>query len=354
MAKKIFVAMSGGVDSSVAAALLKREGKFDVVGVFCRGWQPAGMICGWEEERRDAVRAAAKIDIPFLTFDFSKEYENRVVEYMKKEYRAGRTPNPDVMCNKYIKFGLFLEKSLEMDADYIATGHYVRHLETKFPSGNLVSKLFQAKDKNKDQSYFLWTLTQKQLKYCLFPIGDYIKPEVRKMARKFGLPTAEKKDSQGLCFVGNINFAQFLRKIIPKKEGEIRTPDGKIIGRHDGAHFYTIGQRHGLSIPGGPYFVVAKDLKNNILTVAREKEEKEFYQKEVFINNVNWISGPSILRKTYLARIRYRQSLQKCRVVSMEENSATIHFDTPQRAVTSGQSLVLYDKEIMLGGGIII
>ncbi len=174
------------------------------------------------------------------------------------------------------------------------------------------------------------------------------------MARKFGLPTAEKKDSQGLCFVGNINFAQFLRKIIPKKEGEIRTPDGKIIGRHDGAHFYTIGQRHGLSIPGGPYFVVAKDLKNNILTVAREKEEKEFYQKEVFINNVNWISGPSILRKTYLARIRYRQSLQKCRVVSMEENSATIHFDTPQRAVTSGQSLVLYDKEIMLGGGIII
>ena len=347
--KKVFVAMSGGVDSSVAAALLKKQGNFDIVGAFAKGWQPEGMVCGWKEERRDAVRAAAKLGIPFLTFDFSKDYEEKVVEYMKKEYAAGRTPNPDVMCNKYIKFGLFLENALKMGADYIATGHYIRLKKEK---GKY--KLFQAKDKNKDQSYFLWTLTQEQLKYCLFPIGDYKKPEVRKLARKFGLPTAEKKDSQGLCFVGDINFSLFLRNILPKKEGKIRAADGKTIGKHDGAHFYTIGQRHGLNIPGGPYYIVAKDLKNNVLVVAKEKEEKEFYKKEVVIGDANWINSAPNLKGGYAARIRYRQPLQKCRVVSLSGNSATIHFEKPQRAVTSGQSLVLYKGQEMLGGGIIV
>ncbi|MDP3051989.1 MAG: tRNA 2-thiouridine(34) synthase MnmA [bacterium] len=355
--KKVFVAMSGGVDSSVAAALLKKSGKFDIVGAFAKGWpaspsqggQPEGMVCDWKEERRDAVRAAAKLGIPFLTFDFSKDYEEKVVEYMKKEYEVGRTPNPDVMCNKYIKFGLFLEKALEMGADYIATGHYVRLKKEK---GKY--KLFQAKDKNKDQSYFLWTLTQEQLKYCLFPIGDYKKPDVRKLARKFGLHVAEKKDSQGLCFVGEINFALFLRKILPKKEGEIKTPDGKIVGYHDGAHFYTIGQRHGLNIPGGPYFVVAKDLKNNVLIVVKEKDEKEFYKKEVIIDSANWISELPKKKKKYPARIRYRQPLQECQVVSVSAGSATIHFEKPQRAVTAGQSLVLYKGLEMLGGGIIV
>lgn len=364
--KKVFVAMSGGVDSSVAAALLKKEG-YDITGVFVKGWYPEGMVCGWKEERRDAIRAAAKIGVPLLTFDFSKGYKKKVVEYMKKEYASARTPNPDVMCNKYIKFGLFLDKALKMGANYIATGHYIR-LKNR--------QLLQAKDKNKDQSYFLWTLTQEQLKYCLFPIGNYTKPKVRQMARKFGLPTAEKKDSQGLCFVGDIDFAMFLRKILPKKQGEIQTPDGKIIGKHDGAHFYTIGQRHGLAVAGKfPYYVVDKNLKKNILFVAEQKNEKKFYKREVVIDETNWINGApdfskkprtrtSSLRGKYLARIRYRQPLQKCRLISIAGDSATIRFDNPQRAVTSGQSLVLYrgpsfakasaGKEEMLGGGIII
>jgi tRNA-specific 2-thiouridylase len=355
--KKVFVAMSGGVDSSVAAALLKKEG-YNITGAFVKGWParnasrskaggyPEGMVCGWKEERRDAIRAAAKLNIPLLTFDFSKEYEQKVVEYMKKEYTSGRTPNPDVMCNKYIKFGLFLDKALEMGADYIATGHYVRRSRTH---------LLIAKDLNKDQSYFLWTLTQERLKYCLFPIGNYTKPKVRQMARKFGLPNAEKKDSQGLCFVGDLDFALFLRKIIPKKQGEIRTADGKIVGRHDGAHFYTIGQRHGLNAAGkSPYYVVDKDLKNNILFVAEKKDEKKFYKKEVVIDEANWIKTAPKLKGRYLARIRYRQPLQKCRILSVSGDSATILFDTPQRAVTSGQSLVLYRGNEMLGGGVII
>ena len=368
--KVIFVAMSGGVDSSVAAALLKKQG-YDITGVFVKGWYPEGMVCGWKEERRDAIRAAAKIGVPLLTFDFSKGYEKKVLEYMKKEYASARTPNPDVMCNKYIKFGLFLDKALKMGANKIATGHYVR-LKNK--------KLSEAKDKNKDQSYFLWTLTQEQLKYCLFPIGDYTKPEVRQMARKFGLATAEKKDSQGLCFVGDIDFAMFLRKILPKRQGEIQTPDGKIVGKHDGVHFYTIGQRHGLNVAGkSPYYVVDKNLKKNILFVAEQKDEKKFYKREVVIDDVNWIigapdlpgkprtspprfaergRGTSSLRGKYLARIRYRQPLQSCRITNLK--SFKVIFDKPQRAVTSGQSLVLYDRRNLpagrqvLGGGIIV
>ena len=377
---KVFVAMSGGVDSSVAAALLKKSGKYDIVGVFCRGWQPEGMVCGWKEERRDALRAAAEIGVPFLTFNFSKEYEKKVVEYMKHEYAAGRTPNPDVMCNKYIKFGLFLEKALEMGADMIATGHYVKISNLKslpadathqaLQAGQISKiplskfKLLQAKDKNKDQSYFLWTLTQEQLKHCLFPIGKYTKPEVRQMARNFGLRVAEKKDSQGLCFVGDINFASFLKKLLPKKEGEIRTAGGKVIGRHDGAHFYTIGQRHGFSIPGGPHYIVAKDIKKNILFVSDKPGEGEFYQKEAEIEDANWISGnPPFGGKIYQARIRHRQPLQNCRITNGAGfKSFKVAFNKPQRAVTSGQSLVLYrgpafakasaGKE-MLGGGII-
>ncbi len=394
--KKVFVGMSGGVDSSVAAALLKKRG-YDITGVFVKGWParnaspasnaksvasagwrsdaggyPEEISCSWRGERQDAIRAAAKIGVPLLTFDFSKEYEKKVVEYMKKEYASAKTPNPDVMCNKYIKFGLFLDKALKMGADYIATGHYVNLKNVHISgcrtsiSGRRTSVLLEAKDKNKDQSYFLWTLTQEQLKYCLFPIGNYTKPKVRQMARKFGLPTAEKKDSQGLCFVGDIDFAMFLRKILPKKQGEIQTPDGKIVGKHDGVHFYTIGQRHGLAVAGkSPYYVVDKDLKKNILFVAEQKDEKKFYKREAMIDETNWISGmpdlkgkprtkTSSLRGRYLARIRYRQPLQKCRLISIAGDSATIRFDKPQRAVTSGQSLVLYRRSEMLGGGIII
>jgi len=368
--KKVFVAMSGGVDSSVAAALLKKQG-YDITGVFVKGWYPEGGVCGWKEEKRDAVRVAAKLGIPFLIYDFSKEYEKEIIAYMKREYSNNRTPNPDVMCNKYIKFGLFLKESLKRGADYIATGHYVCRSpalnfyktylpvrQAKISERAHFLKLLEAKDKNKDQSYFLWTLTQEQLRYCLFPIGNYIKPEVRQMAQKFRLPTAEKKDSQGLCFVGDIDFALFLRKIILKKEGEIRTPDGKVIGKHDGSHFYTIGQRHGLGVSGrAPYYVVEKNPKKNVLIVAEKKDEKKFYKKEVIIDSANWISPPAggpALNKKYSARIRYRQPLQKCKIVSLSGDSATFHFDSPQRAVTSGQSLVLYKGQEMIGGGIIV
>ncbi len=352
--KKIYVAMSGGVDSSTAAALLKKQ-KYDITGVFVKGWMPEGMACGWKNERRDAIRVAAKIGIPLLTFDFSKEYEKKVVGYMKKEYAEGRTPNPDVMCNKYIKFGLFLEKALKMGADYIATGHYVKKSEARNSKYETNFKLQISKDLNKDQSYFLWTLAQEQLKYCLFPIGNYTKPEVRKMARKFDLPTAEKKDSQGLCFVGDLDFAMFLRKIIPKKQGEIKTADGKIVGRHDGVHFFTIGQRHGLKAAGkSPYYIVDKDLKNNVLIVAEKKDENKFYKKEVVIDEVNWISGnPPNFSKKYSTRIRYRQPLQECKLL-VTRYSLLITFDAPQRAATPGQSLVMYSGSEMLGGGIII
>src|SRR3989338_7212626 len=256
--KMVFVAMSGGVDSSVAAALLKKQG-YDVTGVFMRPWQPEiskyrnieiSSGCLWQKDREDAMRVAAKIGIPLLTWDFSKEYKKEVADYMIREYRAGRTPNPDVMCNKEIKFGLFLEKALKEGADYIATGHYVR-VKTRrgpaapYPQGAPKSAprgspsrvtpfcLYMAKDKNKDQSYFLWTLTQKQLKYCLFPIGDYIKPEVRKMAKKFGLPNYAKKDSQGVCFIGPLDMKEFLKKYIKSKSGKIIDQDSKMVGQHD-------------------------------------------------------------------------------------------------------------------------
>src|SRR3989344_9098628 len=222
--KKVYVAMSGGVDSSVAAALLKKRG-YAVTGVFMKPWQPEGVECLWKQDREDAMRVAAVLGIPLLTWDFSKEYKKEVADYMIREYRAGRTPNPDVMCNKHIKFGLFLKKALEEGADYIATGNYVKKQKAKSKKQNhnskskIIYRLFQAKDKNKDQSYFLWTLSQEQLKYCLFPIGDYTKPEVRKLAKKFGLPNYDKKDSQGVCFIGPLDMKDFLKRYIKPKTG---------------------------------------------------------------------------------------------------------------------------------------
>ena len=284
--------MSGGVDSSVAAALIKKQGN-DATGVFMRPWQPADKEkgqadCLWKQDREDALRVAAKLNIPLLTWDLSKEYQKRVTKYMIEGYRKGITPNPDVMCNKFIKFGVFMERALKMGADYIATGHYVR-IKAKgvtrlgAPHRAQISKLstmgvrrgrtpsrfslYTAKDRNKDQSYFLYTLNQKQLKHCLFPIGDYTKPEVREMARKFGLPNWDKKDSQGVCFVGAFEFSKFLKKQIEPKPGlVVRKSDGQILGRHDGVCFYTIGQRHGFGLSvGEPYYVAAKDVKKNIL-----------------------------------------------------------------------------------------
>lgn len=357
---KVFVGMSGGVDSSVAALLLKQK-NYDVIGCFIKGWYPAGLPCNWKQERREAIKVCAKLDVPFITINAEKEYKREVVDYMIKEYKAGRTPNPDVMCNRHIKFGLFLKKALEMGADKIATGHYVKKSANSESVSNIRIRKFEeiryslmtARDLNKDQSYFLWTLTQKQLKYCLFPLGNLTKPEVRVIAKKFNLPTAEKKESMGVCFLGEFDIMDFLKRYIKPKKGDVFTVDKKFVGQHSGVEFYTIGQRHGFSPGGGvPYYVVAKDVKKNVLIVSDKSGESEFYKKEVEIEDVNWINGKPLgskASKLLKARIRYRQSLQNCRITKPNK----IIFTKPQRAVTSGQSLVLYDGREMLGGGII-
>lgn len=336
--------MSGGVDSSLAAALLKKRG-FNVTGVYMKGWSLTDCA---KEDARDARRVAGVLKVPFYVFNFEKEFKKEVVDYMISEYAAGRTPNPDVMCNREIKFGLFLKKALALGADYIATGHYVQKI------GN---KLAQAKDGNKDQSYFLWTLAQSQLKHCLFPIGGHTKPQVRALAKKWNIPTAERPDSQGVCFVGEIDVSEFLKEKLGKNPGPIKTIDGKIIGIHEGAAFYTIGQRRGIGIKGSlpgeqgkVYYVASKNLKTNTIFVAEDKNENLFtnYLK---VKNINWISSdaPKLPLKC-LARIRYRQPLQKCTVSPM-----SVDFDVPQRAVTPGQSAVFYTKDgVMLGGGVIV
>ena len=349
---KIFVAMSGGVDSSVAALLLKKKG-YDVVGVYMKGWSLTDCAA---KDAEDARRVAGALNIPFYVFDFEDEYKKLVVDYMISGYASGITPNPDVMCNREIKFGLFLKKALALGADYIATGHYVRL------SAQIRYSLMTAKDKNKDQSYFLWTLTQDQLKHCLFPIGGYTKPKVRALAKKYGLPTAEKPDSQGVCFVGEIDVAEFLKEKLGIKPGPIKTIDGKIIGTHDGAIFYTIGQRKGIGIKGSLsgeqgkiYYVAAKNVGANTLFVA-EGESQKLFSEELVAKDISWISGkqPELPLKC-LARIRYRQPLQNCVVSSANNESLFVDFSSQQRAVTPGQSAVFYNKAgEMLGGGIIV
>lgn len=360
---KVFVAISGGVDSSVAAALLVKSGDFEVIGAHMKCWSE-GEYCTSERDAEDARMVAAKLGIPFYVFDFEKEYREKVFAYMVREYSAGRTPNPDVMCNKEIKFGIFLEKVLALGADFVATGHYVKveRKNRRFEKAHVA--MLVAKDLSKDQSYFLWTLTQNQLKHCLFPIGDYLKSEVREMAKEFGLPTAAKKDSQGLCFVGEIKFYDFLREILPKQEGVVITTSGREVGAHDGLHFYTIGQRHGIGIGGGiPYYVAEKKFDTNTLVVGEGPYDDELFQNELIVSAVNWISG--VEPKLPLdcdARIRYRQPLQKTTVSSMAKKGGylipntkyLILFNEPQRAVTSGQSAVFYKNKEVLGGGIIV
>ena len=399
--KKVFVGVSGGVDSSVAAALLKAQG-FDVVGVFIKAWYPDWLSCSWREDRRDAMRVCAKLGIPFLTFDLEKEYKKEVIDYMIAEYKKGRTPNPDVMCNRMIKFGAFLKKAKKMGADFVATGHYAmvvsqqknfdssahfarpatrplvleessrlrgNHADSSAEASEFkIFSLYAGKDKEKDQTYFLWTLTQKDLKNIIFPVGGLKKPEVRKLARKFGLITAEKKESQGLCFLGKISVRDFLKKYIKEKRGKVLDEDGNVVGAHNGVVFLTIGQRHGFEITEKgtarkPYYVVGKDIKKNLLIVSHKKEEKKSFQKEILIEKVNWISDNLNLSvgcpsgcsasKLYGARIRYRQPLQKCRIKLCQRGRLTIVFKNPQRAVSSGQSLVIYSKGVCLGGGII-
>ncbi len=346
--RKVFVAMSGGVDSSVAALLLKNEGH-EVTGAFMRCYNLDG--CS-EQDAEDARRVAEHLRIPFYVFDFEDDYKKRVVGYMVSGYKNGITPNPDVMCNKEIKFGLFLEKALSLGADYIATGHYVRKIN---------NSLYAAKDENKDQSYFLWTLTQDQLKHCFFPIGDYTKPEIREIARKAGLSNADKKDSQGICFLGNVRMEDFLKDYIPKSRGSVFTTDGRKVGEHNGAHFYTIGQRHGLDLKDKnkelgvrgstetePHYVAVKDISTNTVVVAEGENNPALFRKEIGLTEPNFLSGDKYEGEV-LARVRYRQPLSKAVL-----RGNHLVFQNPQKFVAPGQSAVFYSENgEMLGGGII-
>lgn len=349
--------MSGGVDSSAAAALLKKQGH-DVTGVYFKPWSDSADIeyCNWKEDRQDAMRVAVKLGIKFKTWDFSKEYGRLVTKYMIDSYRAGITPNPDVMCNKEIKFGLFLKKALKEGATHIATGHYAR--VTCLPARQEKSptyKLLAGRDKNKDQSYFLYNLTQEELKHCMFPIGKYTKPEVRKLANQFGLPNYAKRDSQGVCFVGQLDMKEFLEKYIKPKAGDVKLIEtGEVIGQHDGVYYYTIGQRHGLNlgIAGGPYFVVRKDIKKNVIYVSNEFSHEQLDSSSLWVGDVNWINKTKLPTKADI-KIRYRsQSISA--VISGNTKTLIVKFSRPVRAVTAGQSAVFYRGQEVLGGGVII
>lgn len=332
--KRVFVGMSGGVDSSVSAALLKKGG-YDVVGVFIKVWEPEGFACTWREDRRDAMRVAAVLDIPLVTIDLSKEYEREVVRYMISGYRAGRTPNPDIACNQEIKFGAFYRWAQENGADYVATGHYAR-----IKNG----KLLQSKDKNKDQTYFLWTFKPEQIKNCLFPIGNYQKSEVRKLAKKFRLPNFSKRDSQGLCFIGRLEIKKFLQRYIKTKKGKVLDEGGEIMGEHDGVWFYTIGERkHG--------YVVRKDVKKNILFVSNKPPQLSVGQS-VKLGDSNWLIKPE-KDKAYWARIRHRGELYSCHLMK-EGGGWFVKFRKSPLGLAPGQSLVLYDRDLCVGGGVIV
>lgn len=353
---KVFVGMSGGVDSSVSAALLKQVG-YDVTGVFIKVWQADWLPCSWREERLDAMRVAAMLGIPFVTLDLSDEYKKDVVDYMIAEYAAGRTPNPDVMCNRSVKFGAFWNFAKKEGADYIATGHYAR-AECTFEAGH---KLYMGADSNKDQSYFLWKLNQNDLLHILFPVGHLEKPEVRKLAARFELPTAEKKDSQGLCFMGKVDVKDFLAHYLKLEKGDVTNGEGKIIGTHPGALLFTIGERHGFTITSKtsndmPYYVVAKDVSANTITVLDKAEQgnQALYRTKVIeIRYVNWTYKTPKIGAKLKARSRYRQSLQDITIESMDASRAKISFKDPQTTLTPGQSLVIYDGVECLGGGVI-
>jgi len=343
---KVYVGMSGGVDSSVTAALLKEQG-YDVTGVYMKNWSQdlPGFQCPWKEDYQDAKRVAVQLDIPFKMYDFETEYRQRVVDYMLDGYKAGITPNPDIMCNQEIKFKLFLETALADGADMIATGHYARIHE---------GKLLVGQDDNKDQSYFLYRVTEDALKQSLMPIGNLEKPAVRRLAKKLGLATADKKDSQGICFVGKVGIREFLEQFVETEPGNIIDQSGHLVGEHDGALFYTIGQRHGLNVGGGlPYYVVGKDMAKNEVYVTTNIDDERLWKTELSLTNIHWINGAPDLDKKYQVRTRYRQALINCQLQTSGD-TLSVGLDEPVRAVTPGQSAVFYDGDCCLGGGIVV
>ena len=383
---KIIVGLSGGVDSSVAAYLLKQQG-YDVEAMYMQNWHDiTGTLhgeCEWEEEKVVAEMVARKIGIPFHFVDLSDDYRKQVVDYMFSEYAAGRTPNPDVLCNSKIKFASFLEKVEELGGDYVATGHYCKK-ETVNASGKEIYRILAGDDPNKDQSYFLCQLSQQQLSKALFPIGHLTKPQVREIARQAGLPSAEKKDSQGICFVGKVDLPVFLQQKLKSKEGNVveifskdyeairsrqslddfspvryNPEDGKIIGRHIGVQYYTIGQRHGLNIGGhqGSIFIIATDTATNTIYVGEGKDHPGLYRRGLKINReeVHWIREDLAMQvgesRGYLVRIRYRQPLQQA-TLQMRSDGMYILFDQPQRGVTPGQFAAWYSPDgEMIGSG---
>ncbi len=398
--QRVVVGLSGGVDSSVAAYLLTQQG-YEVIGMFMKNWHDESVIiddeCPWIEDSNDALLVAEKLGIPFQVIDLSKEYKTRIVDYMFAEYKRGRTPNPDVLCNREIKFDIFLKAALKLKADFIATGHYCR--KERIGAGNKTYyRLLAGKDKNKDQSYFLCQLNQNQLAKALFPVGELIKSEVREIAKNLDLVTADKKDSQGLCFIGKVRLPEFLQQQLKPVKGKVvevpveaenyqdnpatgryetaltgkealnalskpytyKLSDGEIVGEHNGAHYYTIGQRKGLHIGGKPkpLFVIATDTKENVIYTGQGDDHPGLYRKGLFVKkrDIHWLrddlqmdTGES---RSYLVRIRYRQALQDA-TLYMENPGLYIIFDKPQRGVTPGQFVAWYDGEELIGSGVI-
>jgi tRNA-specific 2-thiouridylase len=342
MAQKVYVGMSGGVDSSVTAALLKEQG-YDVTGIYMKNWSQdiPGFVCPWKEDYQDAKRVAVSLGIDFQLYDFETEYRQAVVDYMVREYKAGRTPNPDIMCNQEVKFKLFLETALSDGADLIATGHYARSKE---------GHLFTGRDANKDQSYFLYRVTKNAMEHTLFPLGELSKPAVRQLAQDKQLATAAKPDSQGICFVGKVGIKEFLlHELGPQPAGPIMNQAGQEIGQHDGAIFYTIGQRHGLNVGGGlPYYVMKKDMQTNTLYVTTDLDDAKLWSGTVTLQDLHWIDDTPVPDTPYKARLRYRGPLVDC---TIKDNMLTLQ--DPQRGLAAGQSAVLYDGEQVLGGGIV-
>ena len=390
--KRVVVGLSGGVDSSVAAYLLKEQG-YEVIGLFMKNWHDDSVTisdeCPWLEDSNDAMIVANKLGIPFQTVDLSEQYKERIVDYMFREYEMGRTPNPDVLCNREIKFDVFLKIAMDLGADFVATGHYCRK-DTITKDGKSIHRLLSGKDPNKDQSYFLCQLSQEQLAKTLFPVGELLKPEVRQIAKEQGLITAEKRDSQGLCFIGKVRLPEFLQQQLKPKEGIIievpaesavfnsnsngeenmlikeskkfvYTPqDGKEVGRHQGAHFYTKGQRKGLAVGGTkePLFIIETDVNQNIIYTGQGKNHPGLYRKGLFVKNeeVHWIREDLKLNEgesmEVMARIRYRQELEKA-TLHQTANGLYVIFEKPQSAITEGQFVAWYLEDELLGSGVI-
>ncbi len=359
MSKKVIVGLSGGVDSSVTAMLLKQQG-YEVTGLFMKNWEDDDddEYCSSKQDLIDAVAVADKLDIEIEAVNFSKEYKDRVFANFLAEYEAGRTPNPDILCNAEIKFKAFLDHAMSLGADLIATGHYAQVRENPLKAGHY--QLLKADDGSKDQSYFLHRLNQAQLSKTLFPLGKYLKREVREMARKIGLANAEKKDSTGICFIGERPFQEFLQRYLPKKPGDIKTPEGKIVGQHDGLMYYTLGQRQGLKIGGSrdsngePWFVAAKDMATNELIVVQGHDHPLLLNDGLKAGQLHWISGEEPETNwVYAAKTRYRQPDAPCEIDAINTEEVDIRFGQKQWAITPGQSAVVYESNVCLGGGII-